>query len=231
MRPFTKAVFEREGKSIVGSRWTLEQVQQAYERADLLLDYIAACKEASKPLKRAGLEMTHSPDFENGLETRLAKKKLDKGVQALTLGVLKKLLGRGLDVLSEAARVYRNSPETFKELYASSKPAFLKDRSSQQKVPTNSFSAFKTGDNPAISSDEQLSLQYTIVYQYFNPKKWAKNDLYLTWLWHTDAGRRCRQETRWLQSVAEDIFQKKLGTPAQGPEPIIPPPAQRQPNR
>lgn len=211
MRPFTKAVFEREGRGIVGHRWTLEQVQQAYEKADDILDYVVACKESSRSLKRVGLETTHTPDFEIGLEERLAENQLNEAVQVLSLGILRKLLGRGLDIMSDAARVYRSAPETFKEIYASSKPAFLKDRTVRQKLPTSSFIAFRTGENPAMSQENNLSQQYANVYQRLNFKNWAKNDLYLTWLHHTDAGRKCYNETRWLQEVAGALAEKKLG--------------------
>ena len=215
MRPLTKAIFEREGKSITGHRWTLDQVRQAYEKADDLLDYIVACKESSKSLKRAGLERAYLPDFEIGLEECLAENQTNEAVQNLSLGILRKLLGRGLDVLSSAARIYRSAPGTFKDVYASSKPAFLKDWSVRQKVPTNSFVAFKTGENPAMAKDDEISRQYARVYRHLNFDNWAKNDLYLTWLHHTDAGRKCYQETKWLQEVAAALFEKRLKGPSE----------------
>ena len=180
-----------------------------------------ARREASKSLKRVGLEKTHTADFERELEACLTQNQPDEAIQNLSLGVLRKLLGRGLDILSVAAKVYRSAPSLFKARYAVSKPAFAKDWSLHQKMPINSFPAFKTAENPSISRDEKLVQIYAYIYRRFNPKQWAKNDRYLTWLWHTDAGRKCYQETKWLQDIAGALFQKRLGQPLENLSPAV----------
>ena len=90
MRPFTKAVFEREGKAIVGSRWTLEQVRQAYEKADELLDLISEFKSFNS-VQELGLHKLHA-DLEHAFPNRLQKNLPNEAVQSLSLGIFSNLL-------------------------------------------------------------------------------------------------------------------------------------------
>ena len=134
MRPFTKAVFEKEGKQIVGSRWTLEQVQQAYEIADELLDTISARKK-DVSVKKIGVENVPEPLFRSELRDCLLGLPSDEAVQKLGVAVLGHLLERGLDVAATATELYNTFPNTFRARYASSKQAFLKDKFLRRKVP------------------------------------------------------------------------------------------------
>ena len=205
MRPFTNAVFEKEGKSIVGSRWTLDQVHTAYMKADDLLDYINNYKSL-KYVNRLGLERIHA-GFENGLKNRMVHGLSDKAVQLLSLHVLGELLGKGLDVVTEAAKVYQNSPDTFKALYASSTKDFFRDKYLFQKVPTNSFDPFKTGNNPALSQNIRFSQRCAHLYQDSNPEQ--NGDIH-SWL-HTQAGLKLVGETRWLRETIESLNEQQLG--------------------
>lgn len=210
MRALTKTIFEREGKAIVGPRWTMDQVRQAYEKVDDLVDYISEYK-AFKPVQKMGLDKIH-PGFENGLEIRVAKNLPDEAVQSLSLDILGKLLEKGRHILRSAAWVYRNSPDTFKNVYASSKQAFLKDRFFLQKVPTYSFSPFKTGDNPAIIRDEKLSQICADLYNSVREPLAGDNIPlnYTIWL-GAPAGDKFSRETSWLQNIVGMVHQKQLG--------------------
>ena len=213
MRPFTEVVFTHEGKSIVGSRWTIEQVRQAYEKADDLLDYIAEYK-ALKPVQELGLDKIH-PGFEEGLAVRVTKKLPDEAVQSLSLGTLIKLLTRGEQVLKFAAYTYKHTPDDFRAHYASSKQAAFKDRFLFRPVPVFSFSPFKTGDNPAIIQDEKLSrtcanLYHDAIrtgYPLSQPDNIPIN--YTLWT-HFGAGDKFFNETVWLRTISQSVRWKKL---------------------
>lgn len=211
MRPFTRAVFEREGKAIVGPRWTEEQVRQAYGKADDLMDYILEYK-AFKPVQKMGLDKIH-PGFADGIEARVAKNLPDEAVQYLSLNVLSKLLDRGVSVLRCAASLYKDSPDIFKNVYASSRQAFLKDRFFLQKVPVYSFLPFKTGDNPALIRDEEFSQKCVGLYDFIQ-EPYVKANVplnYVIWL-DSSVGDKFSCETSWLQGCAAYLNQKKLGT-------------------
>lgn len=162
IRPFTKAVFEKEGKGLVGSPWTQEQVQQAYEKADDLLDVLAKAR-ADEYTKRIGLERGIGY-----LAVRMVAGELrehpDKSEQQLIIGVLSHLLERGLDVAATAANAYENMPDLFKIRYATSAPAFMKDKFFQRKFPVSSFEAFRTQENPAICENYKFSEKYAAIY-------------------------------------------------------------------
>ena len=151
MKPFTKAVFEKEGKGLVGSRWTKEQVQQAYEKADELLDLITYAD------KNAGL-------FNIGLLGASLTKLPNEAVQQLSLEIVNNLLERGLDIAATAAELYRTAPETFMKFCASSKQAFLKDKFFLRQYPASSFEAFRTQENPALCQDMKLAKRYAVIY-------------------------------------------------------------------
>jgi len=164
MRPFTKAVFEKEGKQIVGSRWTLEQVQQAYEKADGLLDLIFVIDRS------AAL-------FDIGWLGASLKELPNEAVQQLSLDAVNTLLERGLDVAATATKLYRTAPETFVKYCASSKQAFLKDKFFLQRYPVNSFEAFRTQENPAMCQDMALAKRYAAIYVDSYPHLCHGNDL------------------------------------------------------
>jgi hypothetical protein len=156
MRPFTKAVFEKEGKQLVGSNWTQAQVQQVYEKADDLLDVLAESRR-DRDNQRTGLRLAMRI-----IAMNVSADKADR--RQLTLGVLSHLLEKGLYVAAHAANVYRNAPDVFKRDYATSKPAFMKDRFLRRQFPVSSFEAFRTQENPAICQVPHLSMKYAEVY-------------------------------------------------------------------
>ena len=216
MRPFTKAVFEREGKSIVGSRWTLEQVQQAYEKADDLLDVLAKCRE-DKYTKRTGLENGAGVIAISMLGDKL-RKLPNESVQRLTLVVLGHLLERGLDVAATAADIYREAPHIFKMVYASSKPAFSKDKFFRHQFPVSSFRPFETQENPAICQNRKQSELYAKMYSdpYPHAGLCPGIDLMLGGVsvfsnGSTEAVKLFR-ETRWIQSQLkrEDLLKEPV---------------------
>jgi len=204
MRPLTKAVFEQEGKKLIGSHWTLEQVRQAYETADNLLDYIAEYKELGF-VKKNGIEQTQF-GFQYGLEDSIAENSTDESVQSLSLGVLRKLLEHGVTAMVEAANIYREAPETFKAVYASSKPAFFKDKFLQQDVPVNSFAPFKTGENPAMTQDKKLSQLCADLY-----KNSTSHPHSIACLFFSNGGDSIIQETMLLHEVIESIRESRFG--------------------
>lgn len=207
MRPFTKAIFEREGKAIVGSRWTFDQVQQAYEKADDLLNYISEYKTLGS-VREKGINRCH-PGFEDGLSICLAKGVPNKAVQSLSLNVLGHLLEEGRRVLRSAVWVYGNLPDTFKNEYASSKQAFSRDRFFGRNIPESSFSPFRTGDNPVLIQDEKLSQKCANLYL----KAYSKGRIpiyYAAWL-NSAAGDKFSCETSWLEKVVAKLNKKLLG--------------------
>lgn len=220
MRPLVKNIFEREGRLIVGSRWTSDQVRQAYEKANDLMDYISDYK-AFKPVQELGIDRIH-PDFESGFEARVAKNLPDEAVQSLSLSILGDLLGKGRNILRSAAWVYKYAPDTFKTCHASSKQAFLKDKFFLQKVPVYSFSPFKTGDNPVLSHDENFSKSCTDLYG-FSRQLYSEDNTppnYIMWL-SSPAGDKFGRETSWLQNFTAAIRQRRLGKTERS-TPIIP---------
>ena len=207
MRPFTKTIFEHEGNTIVGPRWTLDQVRQAYEKADDLLDYISEYR-ALEAVKERGLNQCH-PGFEDGFGIRLTKGVPNKAVQSLSLNVLGHLLEEGRAVLRSAVWVYGNQPDTFKEKYASSKQAFSRDRFLGREIPESSFSPFRTGDNPAIIKDEKLSKKCADLYL----RAYSKGRIplyYAAWL-NSAAGDKFSCETSWLEKMTARLNKKLLG--------------------
>ncbi|MBR6412558.1 MAG: hypothetical protein IKS41_05305 [Alphaproteobacteria bacterium] len=210
MRPFTKAVFEREGKLVVGSRWTLEQVQQAYEKADKLLDYVSEYK-AFEHVKELGLDKVHT-GFKDGLKFHLAKDLPNKALQSLSLLFFRQLLDQGRDVMRFAAWAYKNKSDTFKGYYASSKAAFLKDKFLLRDVPVYSFSPFDTGDNPAIIQDEKLSQICAKMYHDSQSESYPKGQTipgYIFWM-RSSAGDRLFNEMVWLRKVSYEVDPKRI---------------------
>ena len=214
MRPFTKAIFEQEGKAVVGSRWTLEQVRQAYEKADELLDCVSEFK-SFKPVQELGVHKVHA-DLKYAFANRLQKNLPNEAVQSLSLGIFSNLLDKGIEVMWHAAWLYENTPDNFKKRYASSKQAFFKDRFFLKKVPVYSFSPFKTGDNPAFSKDEKFSQICAKLYPnahriaYHSPGHTAPAN-YAFWLGRTKAGEKLNYETLYLQQLAYRAKEKMLG--------------------
>ena len=204
MRPFTRAVFEKEGKAIVGSRWTLKQVQQAYEKADDLLDYIVECKKL-KHVKHKGFAQAHL-GFVAGLEDRVVEDVTDKRVQSLSLRVLRELLDRGVAAMVRAVHMYRDAPESFKARYAASHPAFFKDKFLQRDVPVDSFAPFNTGENPAMTQNKKLSQMCANLYQDSDSFGYSAG-----WLFFSDGGYNVFQETTLIQEVVQTICQNRLG--------------------
>ena len=217
MRPFTKAVFEKEGKAIVGPRWTLEQVRQAYEKADELLDLVSEFK-SFKPVQELGVHKVPA-DLKYAFANRLQKNLPNEAVQSLSLGIFSNLLDKGIEVMWHVAWLYENAPNHFKKTIAASKQAFLKDRIFLQKVPVYSFSPFKTGDNPAFSKDEKFSQICAKLYPnahriaYHSPGHTAPAN-YAFWLGRTKAGEKLNYETMYLQQLAYRVKEKMLGKSA-----------------
>ena len=214
MRPFTKAIFEHEGKKIIGSRWTLEQVQQAYKKADELLNLVSEFK-AFKPVQELGLHKVRA-DLEYAVPNRLQKDLPDEAVQSLSLGIFSNLLDRGTDVMWYVAWLYENTPDNFKNTIASSKQAFLKDRFFRKKVPVYSFSSFKTGDNPAFSRDEKFSKICADLYSdahhmAYHSAGHTPPANYAFWLGRSKAGEKLNYETTYLQQLAYRVKEKMLG--------------------
>ena len=202
MRPFTKAVFEKEGKELVGSNWTQAQVQQAYEKADDLLDVLAKARD-DEYTKRIGLEQGIGY-----LAVRMVAGELrehpNKSEQQLIIGVLSHLLERGLDVAATAADTYRHTPDVFKRRYATSIPAFMKDRFFRRQFPASSFEAFRTQENPAICENYKFSEKYATIYLELCPKGYLSPAIVLM---SGDPDRtgdgegvKLFRETRWLQA-------------------------------
>ena len=218
MRPFTNAVFEREGKAIVGHRWTLEQVHQAYEKADDLLDYVSEYKVFDS-VQKLGLNKLH-PGFRDGLAFRTTKGLKDEAVQSLGLNIFRELLDRGSEVVRFAAWAYKSTPDIFKARYAASKPAYLKDRFLLRSVPVYSFSPFDTGDNPATTQDEKLSQKCADMYRNSRTGNYSKNEIlpgYVFWL-RSSVGDKFFNETIWLKKTSYEVEQRRLGICA----PVIP---------
>ena len=216
MRPFTKAIFEQEGKAIVGSRWTIEQVQQAYEKADELLDLFSEFK-SFKPVQELGLHKLHA-DLEYALHNRLQKNLPDEAVQFLSLSVFSNLLDKGTEIMKHVAWLYENTPNNFKNTIASSKQAFLKDRFFLKKVPVHSFPSFKTGENPAFSQDEKFSKICADLYPDAHritclSKGYTPPANYAAWL-RSSIGDKFNCEMLYLQIATYKLKDKKLGKPA-----------------
>ena len=201
MRPLTIAVFKRESQNMIGSPWTEDQVRQAYEKADDLLDYIAKYKTL-KDIQKEGLDQLH-PYFASGLKDRVAQNLPDKSVQALSLDILGHLLEAGRETLRFAACCYRHAPMTFQKRYASSKPAFFKDKFLLRELPIDSFSPFTTGDNPAITQNKKLSQICASLYNASGCEALAQSHPlnYDRWL-RSSAGDKFSRETAWLQKIA-----------------------------
>lgn len=215
MKPFTKAVFEKEGKAIVGSRWTLEQVQQAYEIADELSDTIAHLRK-DKDVKRVGL--VNVPDFlfRTDLRNDLISLPGTEAVQKLGLSVLSHLLERGLDVAATANEMYNTFPNTFKARCASSKQAFSRDKFFRQKIPVSSFEAFRTQENPAICQDVKFSQSYANLYMFPLSNKLSQGvilaSIGMLSIPGAASAKGLFNETRWIQQQLnhEDLFKKPL---------------------
>ena len=157
MRPFTKAVFEKEGKGIVGSRWTREQVQRSYEIADELLDTISLRRKDNHVKCIGGLVNVPAPLFRAELRDDLMRLPDDEAVKKLGVSVLSHLLERGLDIAATATDMYNASPNNFKIRCASSKLDFFTDKRCHRAVPLRSFEAFKNAENPAINQNSKFS--------------------------------------------------------------------------
>lgn len=213
MRPFTKAVLKIEGKYIVGSRWSRKQVNQAFEKADNLLDLISEYK-MFEPVQTLGLDKIHT-GFEDSLTIRLEKNMPNKALQILSIGVLETLLTRGEDVLKYAAYSYKYTPDIFKTQYSSSKQAFFKDKLFCKIVPEYSFSPFKTGDNPAVIQDIKSSQTYvSLFHDSFRPayanRIQTSSPNYSFWLC-LPIGEKFLNEMIWLKKVTKHLRQKRLG--------------------
>ena len=215
MRPFTKAVFEKEGKGIVGPRWTQEQVQQAYEIADELLNTIAHLRKDDN-VKRIGLMNTPAHLFRTDLRNDLINLPGTEDVQKLGLSVLSHLLERGLDVAATANEMYNTFPNTFKARCASSKQAFSKDKFFRQKIPVSSFEAFRTQENPAICQDEKFSRSYADLYMFPLTDKLSRGvilaSIGMLSISGASSAKGLFNETRWIQQQLnhEDLFRSPL---------------------
>lgn len=216
MRPFTEAVFKNEGMAIVGSRWTQEQVQRAYEIADELLDTISLRRKDNHVKCIGGLVNVPAPLFRAELRDDLMRLPDDEAVEKLGVSVLSHLLERGLDVSATAVEMYNTLPDAYIDRCASSKQAFLKDKFFRRKVPVSSFEAFKTQENPAICQDEKFSQSYADLYTHPLPHGLSRGaaweGLCMFGIPETSPDIKLFKETRWIQQQLnhEDIFRTPL---------------------
>ena len=195
---------------IVGSRWTSDQVRSAYEKADELLNFITVY-QSEKPVHKSYAENT---DFQVKLDACLTKNLPDEAVQSLSLGTLERLFSDGERVLKFAAYTYAQKPDIFWNKYASSKPAFFKDKFFRRPVPEFSFPLFKTGDNPALIQDDQLSRTCADLYHdslLASHPDMEDYDLYHYTVWlHSAAGEKFFRETTALKKAFRHLRQEKL---------------------
>ncbi len=214
MRPLTESEFKKRCQYLVGPRWNESQVRQAYEKADDLLDYLTEWK-IQKPTK--GCRQHSIPScFEAGLKLRLSRNLPNKSVQKLSLSVLRELWLKGDDLLQKAAWLYKYHPKLFREDYASSRQAFLKDKFLLNTVPFYSFPSFATSRNPVLNSDPVLSRKYALLdsdpifesrayFAYLSDTK--KVSPYQKWL-ETVRGKKFTGEYIWLHSLFCKIQQE-----------------------
>jgi len=216
IRPFTKAVFDKEGKGIVGHRWTLQQVQRAYEIADELLDTISL-RRKDKYVKRIGGLVNVPPNlFRAELRNDLMRLPDDEAVEKLGVSVLSHLLERGLDVAATATEMYNSLPAAYRKRCALSTETFFEDKHSQRKIPASSFEAFRTQENPAICQNKKWSQSYADLYTHPLPHGLSRGaaweGLCMFGIPETSPDIKLFKETRWIQQQLnhEDIFRTPL---------------------
>lgn len=203
MRPLTKALFDANSERLAKRGYKLTEQRQVFKKVDELLDYIS--EYSTQPVvQKGGFDSRFiKDDFQAGMDIHLSRNMPSLKKQGLALEVLNTLLSMGQEIVVRAAWLYRNYPVIYKRNYASSIQAYQKDSHffmmKGHTVPTHSFTSFKTGENPALSRDNDFSKRCAEMYsdpifqgsQFLKYDKTTKTDedFFVRWLHSTKAGR------------------------------------------
>lgn len=224
MRPLTEALLHGNSESLTKKGWKPLEQRRIFNKADALLDYIAAV-----PDEDYVKGMWHSricPISVDGLSCHLKKGMPSQKMQIQSLKVLQTLFGIGRELLERAAWLFENHPALFKAKYASSPQAFQKDIHGffmrGKSVPENSFPSFKTGENPAFSRDKNFVARCVEMYndpifesdefQRIHLLARSEKDPYIQWVRNKKTGRKFSdRRLAWQDEIRQLILKTELG--------------------
>ncbi|MGN0919621.1 MAG: hypothetical protein ACI4OR_02535 [Alphaproteobacteria bacterium] len=202
MRPLTEALFRENEENLAQKGWKPSEQRRCFKKADALLDYMSQMPE--KDYQKSPFHSRISPAHIAAMEYLLQKDMPSHKMQVQSLDALSMLLSIGEEMLWRSAWLFKKYPALFKAKYALSPQAFAKDIHGffirGRLVPENSFSPFKTGENPAFSNDRSFinrcikmykdPIFETAEFKMYREKDKSDKDPYLLWKKQKKAGQK-----------------------------------------